>query len=191
MTKQLNPNSGKGLLIKLGKEEVLRIIGNRTLSDSCTEFGFANSGSFTRALDEVGFRIVKSRDQRQSSESPRIRRVKGFLPAKTGAWVCRIVGLDPEEIEPGWSEFKQAREIDPVAYRIHCDNRLKDQELELLKAWIESNEAAESAAAKAVAATLKPKFIATLRKAHEMALEFDSELAASIHELLLKCVLND
>lgn len=49
---------------------------------------------------------------------------------------------------------------------------------------------AEAVAIKA-AATLKPKCIATLRKAHEIASEFDARLAADIHRLILECVLND
>ena len=48
-----------------------------------------------------------------------------------------------------------------------------------------------AAVAKAAAVILKPKCIATLRKAQEIALEFDAELAASIQQLILKCVLSD
>ena len=205
MSKQLNPNSGKGALLAAGQKAVLEYLETHTQAQAAKKWGFlkadgtGNGGSFGNCIADMGWIIRPGNLRSAKSENGDLKpakrvKIQGYIPLKTSNWVIKVLGLDSDEIdEVTWEMFKQARDSDAEYWRFH-QTKLKGAEPEELGKWITSNEAAEvaeAAAAKAAAETLKPKFIATLRKAHEMALEFDSELAASIHELLLKCVLND
>ncbi len=210
MDKRLNSFSGKGRLLAEGRDAVMAYLANHTQTEAAVQYGFlrsdgsGNGGALSNALLALGWR--ESSGLNRARGAAKAVKIVGCLPRRLDKVVLRTAGRifdteDPAWEEPSWWDFRVARSEmadglgDATAWMEMLVRRLKGDEMIQFENWIASNEAADAAAAQAAAkaatATLKPKCIATLRKAQAIALEFDAELAASIQQLILKCVLSD
>lgn len=194
-----------------GKEAVMADKANLDRNTLAEKYGFANSGAFHNALVSLGWfgKVPPSRKPGYGGYTAKIESVKSAIskpdtarksPTK-GALSLRIESwLDDQDDHPEdkWTPETVEPFIlnDSVAWNRKI-SQCGHEEIQAFETWLGApctiSRRAEkaAAAAKEAAMILKPKCIATLRKAQATALEFDAELAASIQQLILKCVLSD
>lgn len=128
------------------------------------EIGYANEGALYNALREAGFidgGSVNTGTRSNGSATPKAGKVKGCLPMKTAAAVARVLGLDVEEDDIGWNEFKAAlaQQSEPENWLGLIMHRLGGAESDggkSLQDWIDSNRAIDAAAAAAAARAADP-----------------------------------
>ena len=198
-------------LLAAGKEAVMADKANLDRNTLAEKYGFANSGAFHDALVSLGWfgKIPPSRQPSYSGYTAKTESVKPAIdksdttrksPTK-GALSLRIESwLDDQDnhSEDKWTPETVEPFIlnDSVAWNRKI-SQCGPEEIQAFEIWLGApctmSRRAEKAAAvaKAAAVILKPKCIATLRKAQAIALEFDAELAVSIQQLILKCVVSD
>lgn len=119
------------------------------------EVGYANEGAMYNALREAGYIDGGSVNTgTRNNGTAKAGKVKGCLPMKTAAAVARVLGLDVEEDDIGWNEFKAALAAQPepenwmglLFHRLGGENSAGGVEF---RAWIDSNTAIDAAKAAA------------------------------------------
>jgi hypothetical protein len=158
-------------LINAGQEAVENYLASNGgfTQAAADKFGFSNPGALRNAVASLGWYGLTPPSSRKAGaerpangeRSPRSSKatIKGCIPLKTAVSTAMVLGLDPEESDIGWAEFRKALEIQGEDWLSLLTKRLGGEESEGAKAlalWISSNRAADEAAAAAAARAADP-----------------------------------
>jgi len=135
--------------------------GGETRELLILEIGYANEGALYNALRAAGYIDGGSVNTGTRNATPKAGKVKGCLPFKTANAIARVLNIDPEIDDIGWTEFQQAlsQQVEPENWLGLLFHRLGGTESEGGKAfqdWIDSNRAIDAAAAAAAERAADP-----------------------------------
>lgn len=157
--------------------------GGETRELLILEIGYANEGALYNALRAAGYIDGGSVNTGTRNATPKAGKVKGCLPFKTANAIARVLNIDPEIDDIGWTEFQQAlsQQVEPENWLDLLFHRLGGTESEGGKAfqdWIDSNRAIDAAAAAAAERAADPtiQLKEQLKKARQEIDELKSAL---------------
>ncbi len=135
--------------------------GGETRELLILEIGYANEGALYNALRAAGYIDGGSVNTGTRNATQKAGKVKGCLPFKTAHAIARVLNLDPEIDDIGWSEFKAAydQQSEPENWLGLLMHRLGGSESDggkSLQDWIDSNTAIDAAAAAAAERAADP-----------------------------------